>query len=375
MTRVILYSILLILGLLIAFFFDLDPIRPILSFLTMSCLSYIMIEVGLEFKIDKEHLASYGKDYLVAFTAAAFPWLFCAAYFIWVLGVEWQEALLIGRFAAPTSAGILFTMLAAAGLGASWLFQKARILAIFDDVDTILLLIPLQMMIVGLQWKLFILIPVVLAMIFLAYRFLHRLRWPSSTYPLVGYGILLTLMTEGISHSTDLQIEVLLPAFCFGSILFPPKESTIKSERVHYHAFIEPENRHEKWVDAAMKYGFMFLVGASLPRIKLTPNHMWIVILHVLLITFLSNLGKLYPSLCYKKEASLRERIALGVAMFPRGEVGAGILLLTTTYGLSAEAVGVAELSLALNLLLTGVFIWMVMLLLRAPPAGQAPSK
>lgn len=41
-------------------------------------------------------------------------------------------------------------MLAAAGLSATWLFAKAHILAIFDDVDTVLLMIPLLMLIVGL---------------------------------------------------------------------------------------------------------------------------------------------------------------------------------------------------------------------------------
>ena len=38
-------------------------------------------------------------------------------------------------------AGILFTMLAAAGLKASWVYKKVQVLAIFDDLDTILLMI------------------------------------------------------------------------------------------------------------------------------------------------------------------------------------------------------------------------------------------
>ena len=57
---------------------------------------------------------------------------------------SWTEALLAGRFAAPTSAGILFSMLAAAGLSGTWVFRKARVLAIFDDLDTVLLMIPLD---------------------------------------------------------------------------------------------------------------------------------------------------------------------------------------------------------------------------------------
>ena len=41
-------------------------------------------------------------------------------------------------------AGILFSMLEAAGMKETWLFQKARVLAIFDDLDTILLMVPLK---------------------------------------------------------------------------------------------------------------------------------------------------------------------------------------------------------------------------------------
>ena len=41
-------------------------------------------------------------------------------------------------------------MLAATGLSATWLFRKARILAIFNDLDTVLLMIPLKMLMIGL---------------------------------------------------------------------------------------------------------------------------------------------------------------------------------------------------------------------------------
>jgi hypothetical protein len=40
---------------------------------------------------------------------------------------------------------MLFAMLAVAGLSATWFFQKARILVIFDDLDTVLLMIPLSL--------------------------------------------------------------------------------------------------------------------------------------------------------------------------------------------------------------------------------------
>ena len=39
---------------------------------------YIMVHVGYEFDIDKNNVRQYGKDYLIAMTAAGFPWVFVA---------------------------------------------------------------------------------------------------------------------------------------------------------------------------------------------------------------------------------------------------------------------------------------------------------
>jgi hypothetical protein len=71
-------------------------------------------------------------------------------------------------------------------------------------------------------------------------------------------------------------------------------------------------------------------------------------------------LGKCFPLLFYKKEAGLRERLALSVTMFPRGEVGAGVLLIALSYGLTGLPATLAALSLALNLVLIGAFIAIV---------------
>ena len=85
-------------------------------------------------------------------------------------------------------------------------------------------------------------------------------------------------------------------------------------------------------------------------------NWGWIAI-HVIIVTLLSNLGKIFPLFCYRKEAHWKERLALSVGMFPRGEVGAGVLIISISYGIGGPMITVAMLSLALNLLLTGVFI------------------
>ena len=84
------------------------------------------------------------------------------------------------------------------------------------------------------------------------------------------------------------------------------------------------------------------------------------IILHVILITLIANLGKMFPAFCYRKEAHWRERIAVAIGMWPRGEVGAGVLVISLSYGIGGPIVTVAMLSLALNLLLTGVFIYIV---------------
>ncbi len=104
----------------------------------------------------------------------------------------------------------------------------------------------------------------------------------------------------------------------------------------------------------------MVLVGLSMPLINNESVNWGSIIGHVTLITLLSNIGKMFPFFCYRKEATFRERLALSISMFPRGEVGAGVIVISISYGLMGTAVTVATMSLALNLLLTGVFIAIV---------------
>ena len=59
------------------------------------------------------------------------------------------------------------------------------------------------------------------------------------------------------------------------------------------------------------------------------PIGIGIVVIHVLVLTFLMNIGKCVPLAAYGDEATLRERVALSLGMFPRGEVGIGVLLVS----------------------------------------------
>lgn len=360
MHLVISYSFLLLIGIVVSQVFDFTSLQNLLVRATTICLSYIMIEVGLEFTINKNKLRSYGWDYIVAATAAAFPWILCSIYFIIFLNLEWKEALLIGRFAAPTSAGVLFAMLTAAGLGTTWLFRKARILAVFDDLDTILLMIPLQFMVIGVKHELLFAVLFIFAMLAAGYHWLHFLRLPIGKVWLLAYGALIVFASEILEHTTHVHLEVLLPAFVLGAVLYNPHDPTHPELYPHEHRYLEPIKGWPIMLDRALKGAFMFFVGCSLPKIEIGNLALGVIAMHVLALTVLSNIGKCFPSFCYRKEAPLKHRIALSVAMFPRGEVGAGVLLIAMGYGLDAMSSTLAVLSLALNLLLTGVFIVVV---------------
>jgi Kef-type K+ transport system membrane component KefB len=405
--KVAFFSILLIIGLVISQFIpaDAEHTRDALTLLTMVALSFIMIHVGYEFELDRSRPGAYAWDAIVAFTAAGLPWIFCATYFVFVMmprglwshGDAWKESLLMGLFAAPTSAGVLFSMLAAAGLSATWVFRKARVLAIFDDLGTILLIIPLKMILVGVHWQLGAVVIVLLALLWIAWRYLHEVNLPVSWPWVLAYSVGITVLSHGayivskvIDPNVPVHLEVLLPAFVLGCVLCRPAGA-----HPHIDDAVEghqegPESPREQQVATIVSAVFMVLVGLSIPAIRTDGpvNHSqaalkyagagielirakdafpgWGVIgLHVAAITLIANLGKMFCALCYRREASWRERLALGIGMYPRGEVGAGVLVISLSYGMGGPALTVAVLSLALNLLCTGLFIMVVKKLLR----------
>jgi hypothetical protein len=381
MVRVLIYSALLMFGMALSQVPAIDDLKPQLAALTMIFLAYIMIQVGMEFEIDKSQPRKYVVDYLVAMGAAAVPWLTAAAYFWWFFDIGSKEGLLIGRFAAPTSAGILFTMLAAAGLAATWTYKKARVLAIFDDLDTVLLMIPLKMMLLGFTLQLLGLGVVVVALLVAAYYMMHWLRVPTNNFWVTGYAALIWSLCVAFDYVTDLHLEVLLPAFALGCI--------IKSDHLHGSAEFDPLARGadpygREWedvLDRFIKGAFMLLAGMALPPIQLGMMGAGGILIHVLLLTFLMNVGKCVPLAAYGDEATLRERAALSLGMFPRGEVGIGVLLVSLeifhqTGSLEApgirESISVAGLSLALNLCLTGLFILAVIRLLNPTQLGKS---
>jgi Kef-type K+ transport system membrane component KefB len=391
MPKVGLYSLLLVLGLAIS---QLGPraVGPSfvlldlpLRLLTMTALAFIMIRVGYDFYIDKRHLGPYAGDFLVATTAAVLPWIFCALYFALVMAPAqqwnglsfWERTLLLSAFAAPTSAGVLFSMLAAAGLGATWVFGKARILAIFDDIATILIIIVLQMGMLGIVWQLGLIALVEGLLLWLAWHYQHRLRLPRSFPWVLAYAAVLGAICElmnsvgrALDPALPLHLEVLLPAFVLGASMSRPRSIGQALDTAA-----------EKLAATAVTASFMFLAGASMPVIGVDHDFpialhvelqelpgFWVVALHVTAITLLSNLGKSFLAFCYRREAAWRERLALAVSMFPRGEVGTGVLIISLAYGIGNTVLTVATLSLAVNLVCTGLFIVIVKRLLSGAP-------
>ena len=390
MKKVLSFSAMLMLGLLLSQLLpgtlgaNYETVRSGIEILLGVCLAFIMINVGREFEVDKSNIKSYAKDYLVAMLAAAMPWLLIAMYYIFVLmpsdwcsnGSVWKESLLLSRFAAPTSAGILFTMLAAIGLQKSWIYQKIQVLAIFDDLDTILLMIPLQIAMIGMQWQMGAILVVVILLLWIGWKKMSsyslRSDWKSLLfYAALTYGatyIIYILTGHFFGEEGSVYIEVLLPAFVLGMVM------------KHSHGTSKADDRAASFVSLL----FMLLVGMSMPLIHVDavpeqstsviatlPMPGWgIIVLHVLVVSLLSNIGKLVPMLFYRNH-SLKERLALSVGMFTRGEVGAGVIFIALGYHIGGPILLISVLTLVLNLILTGGFVVIVKRLALSASKGE----
>lgn len=83
------------------------------------------------------------------------------------------------------------------------------------------------------------------------------------------------------------------------------------------------------------------------------------IALHVVVVSLLSNLGKLVPLFFYR-DRKISERLALSIGMFTRGEVGAGVIFIALGYNLGGPALVISVLTIVLNLILTGGFVLIV---------------
>merc|ERR1712187_876193 len=97
------------------------------------------------------------------------------------------------------------------------------------------------------------------------------------------------------------------------------------------------------------------------------------VCFHVVAVTLLMIVGKLFLIFCYSNEADFRTRLGLGLGMCPRGEVGAGVIVISLSLGLSGPPVTVAVICLAINLVLSAGFILAVKRLALPPTPSKIP--
>ena len=379
MRKVLSFSAFLVVGLFVAQYLpawsgsDYGTVKTVSNVLLYICLGFIMINVGREFEVDKSRWQTYAKDYFVAMATAAMPWFLIAIYYIFILlppeywnsWEAWKENLLLSRFAAPTSAGILFTMLAAIGLKSSWIYKKIQVLAIFDDLDTILLMIPLQIMMIGPRWQLLGIIFIVFVLLSFGWKKLSKYNMRQDWKAILLYSVLVFAATQSLylitknlyGEEASIHIEVLLPAFVLGMVM--------KHKEI--------DTAWERKASTGISFIFMFLVGMSMPplqgislsgdaagMVSVTGSQEmmpWVlIIIHVIMVSLLSNVGKLFPVFFYR-DRKLSERLALSIGMFTRGEVGAGVIFIALGYNLGGPALVISVLTIVLNLILTGIFV------------------
>ena len=259
-------------------------------------------------------------------------------------------------------------MLAALKLKSSWMYKKIQVLAIFDDLDTILLMIPLQVFMIGMKWQMAVILTVVIFLLVFGWKQMGRYGMRQDWKAILGYSVIVIVFTQGIYHVSEyflgphegIHIEVLLPAFVLGMVMKPQ----------------HIESRTEEKVSTAISYFFMFLVGVSMPQFigldmnsqpansdsvtASLPMMSWgMIAVHVVVVSLLSNIGKLMP-LAFYRDRKFSERLALSIGMFTRGEVGAGVIFIAISYNLGGPLLLISVLTIVLNLILTGGFVMLV---------------
>ncbi len=87
-------------------------------------------------------------------------------------------------------------MLAALSLKQSWIYKKIQVLAIFDDLDTILLMIPLQILMIGLRWQMFAIIAIVVVLLAAGWRWQARWNVRQDWKTILGLAVVVCALTQ-----------------------------------------------------------------------------------------------------------------------------------------------------------------------------------
>merc|ERR1712137_936299 len=351
-------------------------------------LSYIIVHVGLDFEIVKWRLPTYALDFFVATSAALVPLLVIFGYLKYVCGSHslpphWyvkdalgtSQGLLLSVFSAPTSAGMLISMMEAADLKHTWVFKKASMLAILDDIDSLVFIAFMRILAIpGESVDLAHFGPVIttVGLLMLAWFNIHKYVIPHSWPWVMAYAIIIGTClwcVEGLTRSYPhnhwiFVVAVLIPSFTLGCLTYDPKMETSQSykhiEIELSEKFIEQQeyiDSHAPCMETFMGCAFMFFVGLSMPGLgALGHIHVSAVVFHVAMINILMLLGKLLICFFYSDETDRTQRLALGLAMCPRGDIGASVIIITiqTLKGqINVAYLGIVVLSVITNLVLS----------------------
>jgi len=185
---------------------------------------------------------------------------------------------------------------------------------------------------------------------------------------------------ESLAEQLDMAEEALQDT-AQGSKESSPFSPSVRRSSRNVNVAIQAPEEGEEHVESHMEHTvqtiislvFMVLVGLSMPPLvgpnaddsgsDLSPLEL---VGHIVMVSILMILGKMFPIVCYRDEADIKARLALCLGMCPRGEVGASIIVLSLQLGIRGPAVLVAMGALAVNLVFSGGFIAAVKFLLRS---------
>ena len=116
-----------------------------------------------------------------------------------------------------------------------------------------------------------------------------------------------------------IHIELLLPDFVLGCMVARPLSVDPHRDDAREGHQEGPGDPGEQKVADIVSGVFMVLVGLSMPTLASLMSGDgpgWgVIVAHVIIVTVLANLGKMFPSLIYRQEASWRERLAVSIGM------------------------------------------------------------
>jgi len=251
-----------------------------------------------------------------------------------------EDDVRLSIFSAPTSTGVIMTMMALFDVKGSWVVRKASVLAVLGHL-CLLFSVAIENSRTGAAgnsalFDLECLMPVLvsLGLLALAWFNIHKCMCPHLWPWVLLYASIIGIGSwclEGMSlqfiRAPEVKwfhVAVLFPSFAFGCMI-----STLEASRCFANIDFEltedlilRQERMESaapFVDTFVGTVFMFSVGLNMPQINysLASTSYGIYILHLIVVSILMLLGKLVVYFCYTSHDS-KQRLGLALLMCPR---------------------------------------------------------